>query len=383
MFKDYYTTAMSSEGKMLEKRFSNITASKKTGRLKSAAASVLTVVIAATTLFMSGVLADTVGSYGAGDIAVLVNGRDVSLTNKPFTDNSEVYVPLRETLNACGVADSNITYYNGQINMTLHSDVTDSDYTAHINIGAQNIKFDGDTAGEWKLQNGARTTTHPAVLKDGVTYIPSGMLIRIKQYDVEIKDKAEHVKDFRYNRALPVKLLKGLKVRLYSEDGGFDNIIDDWTTAESENPEDYYESGERVIIGNAAKQHEQGYHYRTVNYYYFPTNPVKRILTDDDGKVIAVAMVENQKHEAINGSGISSMAASYGERGWAHVGVASMGNPKEGAERGDLDNMDWLTDNAMVCDPETETLGTTTAQCFYIPVELITHRIEFDYTKSE
>lgn len=348
---------------MLAKRFSNIAANKKTGRLKSAAASVLAVVIAATTLLTSGVLADTIGSYGAGDIAVFVNGRNVSLSNKPFVDNHEVYVPLRETLNACGVADNNITYLDGQINMTLHSDVTDSDYTAHINIGAQNIKFDGDTAGDWHLVDGTRTTTHPAILKDGVTYMPVGMFSRIKQYDIEIKDKAQHHKGFRYNRALPVKLLKGLTVRKYDENG-FDVVLEDWTTAESYKPEDYYENGEKVIIGTLKKQEEQGYPvYVQTNWYNYPTNAVKRIVTDEEGRVLCVVMVENQKHEALNGSGLS---AAEWNSGWENMQLPEGSLISEG--------MNYVCDRG-VFRPHNS--GSERLElCYQVPVDLITPPVE-------
>lgn len=350
---------MSGEGKILEKRFKNIVKIRKASRLRSAAAAIIMAATAFTTLFASASLADTVDSHGAGDIAVLVNGSEINLTNKPFVDNYEVYVPLRETLNACGVADGNITYLNGQINMTLHSDVTGSNYIAHINIGAQDIAFDGDMAGDYQLVNGKRTTTHPALLKDGVTYVPIGMMSRIKQYDIELGDEAQHVKDFRYNRALPVKLLKGLTVRKYDE-SGFDVVLADWTTAESYNPEDYYESGEKVIIGNWQKQEEQGYHqYVWTNWYRYPTDAVKRIVTDDEGKVIGVVMVENQKHEALNGSGLSSQSWAAGwERALrdSAVIITEDGNRKS------------YEDNSGIFKPDT----TPAELSFYIPVELIT-----------
>lgn len=346
---------MSGEGKTLEKRFKNIAKTGKRSKLRNAAAAVIMVATAAATLFASAALADTVGSHSAGDIAVFVNGNEINLANKPFTDNYETYVPLRETLNACGVADGDITYLNGQINMTLHSDVTGGDYTAHINIGEQNIAFDGDAAGDYKLVNGARTTTHPALLKDGVTYVPIGMMSRIKQYDIELEDGAERVRDFRYNRALPVKLLKGLTVRKYDE-SGFDAVLDDWTTAESYNPEDYYESGEKVVIGNWQKQEEQGYHqYAQTNWYNYPLDAVKRIVTDDEGKVIGIVTVENQKHEALNGSGLSSQSWTSG---WEY---ALRGNALT------LDGESYES-NSGIFKPDTQPAELS----YYIPVELIT-----------
>lgn len=99
-------------------------------------------------------------------------------------------------------------------------------------------------------------------------------------------------------------------------------MIEDWTTAESRDPADYYEDGENVIIGNEAVQEAQGYSYGTVNGYYYPTDPVKRILTDDNGLVKAIVPVENQKHEAINGSGLSS---GHWSSGWENAVYKSMG----------------------------------------------------------
>lgn len=354
------TTQMASGKAALKRRFTMIKNLKATGKAASVTSAITAAVMLVTTVFASGVIANEAGAHSAGDIAVLMNGQEVRLESNPFIDNQEVYVPLRETLNACGVADENITYNNGRIDMVIYSYVTDSSYGMHIDIGMPNITFDDDAAGEYKLVNGARTTTHPVLMREGVTYIPIGMLSRIKQYDVELADESEHVKGFRYNRALPVKLLSGLTVRLYDENG-FDVMIEDWTTAESRDPSDYYEDGENVIIGNAAVQEAQGYSYGTVNGYYYPTAPVKRILTDDNGLVKAIVPVENQKHEAINGSGLSSGQWSSG---WENAVYRSMG----------LAGHDERYASACgIFDPATAYLNMQNVNCFYIPVELIAY----------
>jgi len=361
-----FTTQMTDGKKFLKRRFIMIKNFKKTNKILSVISAAVTVMMLASALFASGILADTIGTFKEGDIEVFVNGDNISLSNKPFIDNYEVYVPLRETLNACGVPDENIMYANGQINMVIHSEITDSDYTAHINIGSQNITFDNDDASH-TLVNGARTTTHPVLMRDGVTYIPVGMFSRIKQYDIELKDETQYTKGFRYNRALPVKLLKGLTARVY-DGNGFDVILEDWTTADSTNPADYYKDGEKVIIGDAAHQDAQGYHYGLVNGYYYPSNPVKRIVTDNSGKVIAVIPVENQKHEAINGSGLSSSSWAYS---WDNLNAPCLGVPKENTESKEWDDMNWYVDNNGICDPATASINVRSVPCFYIPVELI------------
>lgn len=357
------TTQMASGKTALKRRFTMIRNLKTTSRAASVTSVITAAVMFGTTVFASGVISNETGAHGTGDIAVLMNGQEIGFDSKPFVDNHEVYVPLRETLNACGVADDSIAYNNGRIDIILYSYVTDSSYIAHIDINRQNISFDNDAAEDYKLVNGARTTTHPALMRDGVTYIPIGMLSRIKQYDVELANESDYINGFRYNRALPVKLLSGLTVRLYDENG-FDVIIDDWTTAESRNPSDYYEDGENVVIGNAATQEAQGYDYGTVNGYYYPNDPVKRILTDDNGQVIAVVPVENQKHEAINGSGLSSEQWSSG---WENAVYRSMGVAGS-------DN--YYASNCGIFDPSTAYADMQMMNCFYIPVELIAYASE-------
>lgn len=364
MFKNYYTTAMSAEKKLIERRFTNISKKRRTGRIRSMFAAAVTITIMAAAFFTSGALADSLGIFKPDEITVIYDGAAAHLENKPFIDNNEVYVPLRETLNICGVTDNNITYQDGKITMVLHSDVTDSDYTAHINIGRQNIKFDGEQSIMAAYTDGERTTTHPAVLRDGVTYVPLGMLIRIKQYDVEITDESEEIKDFRYSRALPVKLLKGLQIRKDNENGGFDVLLTDWTVAESTDPADYYENGENVFIGTAEEQETLGYDHNETNYYHFPLNPVKRILVDDEGRVIAVVPIENQRHEAINGGLANTTSGIFG---WSSVnngiGIADTENPS---------NWTWYLCATVICDPETAYVGMRSLGCYYIPAELFT-----------
>lgn len=373
MFKNYYTTAMSSNGKLIKERFSNIATVKKYGKAAGIMTVVLTMAVMTASLFASAVLADTI--FAPDEITVLYNGKAANLKNKPFIDNSEYYVPLRETLNLCGVADDNITYLDGRINMLIHSDITDSDYTAHITVGKQNIKFDGEQGVMASHTDGERTTTHPAILRDGVTYVPLGMMIRIKQYDIEISE-SEALQGFRYANTKPVKLLKGLQIRKYDIDGKFDVLLTDWTIAESQDPKDYYEDGEKVFIGTEQEQETLGYDHNETNYYHFPLNPIKRILIDDEGKVKAIVLIENQRHEAINGGVGRTTSCVFGwDSAYGGMTFPNTGIPKSDTENASPFNhkdFTWALCDYKIADPETAKGNQRSLECFYIPVELIT-----------
>ena len=94
------TTQMASGKAALKRRFTMIKNLKATGKAASVTSAITAAVMLVTTVFASGVIANEAGAHSAGDIAVLMNGQEVRLESNPFIDNQEVYVPLRETLNA-------------------------------------------------------------------------------------------------------------------------------------------------------------------------------------------------------------------------------------------------------------------------------------------
>lgn len=114
------TTQMASSKKFLKRRFIMIKNKKTTSRFMSVLSAVIAVIMLSTTVFASGILSDlTTDDY---TIEILNNGEKIELTNKPFIENGEVYVPLRELFEKVGVMhhpDSKIEWDNGKIDLDI------------------------------------------------------------------------------------------------------------------------------------------------------------------------------------------------------------------------------------------------------------------------
>ena len=114
------TTQMASSKKFLKRRFIMIKNKKTTSRFMSVLSAVIAVVMLSTTVFASGVLSDlTTDDY---TIEITNNAEKIELTNKPFIENGEVYVPLRELFEKVGVMnhpDSKIEWDNGKIDLDI------------------------------------------------------------------------------------------------------------------------------------------------------------------------------------------------------------------------------------------------------------------------
>ena len=114
------TTQMASSKKFLKRRFVMIKNKKTTSRFMSVLSAVIAVIMLSTTVFASGVLSDlTTDDY---TIEITNNAEKIELKNKPFIENGEVYVPLRETLEKVGVMnhpDSKIEWNNGKIDLDI------------------------------------------------------------------------------------------------------------------------------------------------------------------------------------------------------------------------------------------------------------------------
>ena len=130
------TTQMASSKKILKRRFIMIKNKKTTSRFMSVISAVIAVVMLSTTVFASGVLSDlTTDDY---TIEILNNGQKIELTNKPFIENGEVYVPLRELFEKAGVmdhSDSKIEWNNGKIDLSIAYSVDNAEaYEAHKSL---------------------------------------------------------------------------------------------------------------------------------------------------------------------------------------------------------------------------------------------------------
>ena len=177
------TTQMASSKKMLERRFIMIRTKKATSKLISVISVVLAIAMLSTTVFASGVLSGlTEDNY---TIEITNNGEVIELVNKPFIENGEVYVPLREMFEKIGImelSNSNIIWKNGIIGLMggisfiNQNNLAEQDFSEgtifvspyyEIEIGKAQIV----TNPSQKVLTAVQMENAP-VLKNGNTYIP-------------------------------------------------------------------------------------------------------------------------------------------------------------------------------------------------------------------
>ena len=295
MFENLYTTKMSAGKKTLQLRFIKIRS--EAGRLSQIAAVIMLAAVIAV-MFGAAIVTAALDIPAENTVAVFYGGKQQNLQNQPFTSNGEVYLPLRELMNICGVADEDISYNNGNIEIFFKtSDVTQ--FKAYLIINSNNIAFDKDS--EYRIMgiDGERTTTHPALLVNGAAYIPSGMIMRIKNYYI--------AKDF--DDRIYLNPLGSLEIRRYDADGKYDAVICapiDVNGTDKYNPKSYYNENERVVIGTAEEFDKKEFGHTEINGYYFPTDAKKHIIVDENGKVVTVAPYENFRHESVDPAAIGT-----------------------------------------------------------------------------
>ena len=168
------TTQMASSKKILKRRFMMIKNKKRTSRLMSVISAVIAVIMLSTAVFASGILSDlTTADY---TVEIMSGGEKMELTNKPFIENGEVYVPLREVFEKVGVMSnpqSYINWDNGKITISINEPLKSvngySKFTYQIEIGQKIRKI---------LSNPEPINFDvlivPPVLKDGNTYVQLG-----------------------------------------------------------------------------------------------------------------------------------------------------------------------------------------------------------------
>lgn len=202
------TTQMASSKKILKRRFIMIRNKKTTSRFMSVISAVIAVILLSTTVFASGVLSDlTTDDY---TIEILNNGEKIELTNKPFIENGEVYVPLRETLEKLGFDknNSNIVWKDGKVGLSLVQ--TNGHAGAYcIQIGykgvwcSQESTVLDDTALNYIIDNSRGyidfANSVPPILKNSLTYIS------IKDFDyiiyrfLNVRDENNELYELTYN----------------------------------------------------------------------------------------------------------------------------------------------------------------------------------------
>lgn len=173
MYKNFYTTAMCPQKKMLEKRFSSIRSIRKPKKALTFIGFFTALVLLTTSVFASGMLQDTL--YTPYTITVTNNGETLALSHTPFVENNAVYLPLREVLASENITD--ITYRDGVIQILVYAETPGSIlyqgqvYDAWFNeitIGDTAVALAGyssETAANDTLQN-------PPLLVEDTTYVP-------------------------------------------------------------------------------------------------------------------------------------------------------------------------------------------------------------------
>lgn len=174
------TTQMASSKNFLKRRFVMIKNKKTTSRFMSVISAVIAAIMLSTTVFASGVLSDlTTDDY---TVEILNNGEKIELTNKPFIENGEVYVPLREVIDKSFSKDDGVTdikWNDGTIDVTIAYYQGESGmYRLKIGsnlLGLKHISFDEHDKNFDEIENNVGITQglkQTPVLKKSTTYIP-------------------------------------------------------------------------------------------------------------------------------------------------------------------------------------------------------------------
>lgn len=174
------TTQMASSKKFLKRRFVMIKNKKTTSRFMSVLSALIAAIMLSTTVFASGVLSDlTTDDY---TIEITNNGEKIELTNKPFIENGEVYVPLREVIDKSFSKDDGVTdikWNDGTIDVTIAYYQGESGmYRLKIGsnlLGLKHISFDEHDKNFDEIENNvgiSQGLKQTPVLKKSTTYIP-------------------------------------------------------------------------------------------------------------------------------------------------------------------------------------------------------------------
>ncbi len=254
------TTGMTGGKRILRRRFEMIRNKRDIGKRTRIVSAALAVVMTASAALAGGVLADGVlgGDNGANVIKYEIydGGRLIETAHEPLIYNHDYYLPLRETLNGFGCTD--ISYENGAATVRVPEDEgitpipsgmkdVPPDYPTQFILDV-NQQYPGMKFGE---DSGVALRNKP-ILVNGTMYAPEDVF-------ETLAGCYESFADFRLNVIKPT------------------------------DPESYYENGEEAVIGTAEEQDK----YTNEN----PGKKVKRIITDNNGRVILVVPAQNQEWE--------------------------------------------------------------------------------------
>ena len=226
MLENLYTTKMSSNKKVLQRRFTKIRS--KSGRLAKMMSLVMTLLLAlalgtATVVMAALDNGDTETNYF---IELTDNGEKIELKNEPFVKNRAVYVPRRERFEKVGVMDnenSYINWNNGILDVGIGeiSGGTPLVVKFRMEIGKTELLCNpNDIMGYMDVT--PEQNQNPPVLKDGVTYIPfnfANALLNTRpdragllEYDIYDKTGKDIRFEFMNEKTEPLSYAEALKV---------------------------------------------------------------------------------------------------------------------------------------------------------------------------
>lgn len=242
------TTGMACGMGQLKRRFTMIQRTNRRKLLSPILSLILCLSLLTGTLLVGGATAAALSAKGELTVTVFNGDTKIPLKNQPFVEEDELYLPLRDILEAFG---GQVTWQNDTI--AIQMPPISADNKAAYPASAFSITI-GDRAMQIPEDNDIRTLRHAPMLRNGNTYVTI---------------------DF-----FETLILCGQTPRLQCK-------ID-----RSDDPKDYYADGEEVYIGTVLQQDA-----------YNPVNPdgslrlVKRILVDEQGKALAVVPIEYQISE--------------------------------------------------------------------------------------
>ncbi len=184
MFKNVYTTRMSGNSRVLKRRFRAISA--KPVKLKGMLAFICAVAIFIVSTFSTLAVAQIANESIDYNIDITNNGQIIELKNKPFIENGEVYVPLRELFTKLGLMkgeNAKMQWNDGVVLISLNqknlNDDVIAEYTSYhykIEIGKSELVVNPrilmhENTPE-NVADVGETMRNAPVLKKNVTYIP-------------------------------------------------------------------------------------------------------------------------------------------------------------------------------------------------------------------
>ena len=171
----FLCTGMTSGKKQIERRFFMIKNKKTTSKFISILSVIVALAMLSTTIFASGVLSGL--SETNDTIEITNNGRKIELINKPFIENGEVYLPLRETFERLGVMDHAGTYIswdNGKIEVFFGYDSNGTavkmDDRFEMEIGKKYLFY--NPSNDLPNSDASRDMDYAPLLAGQTTYVP-------------------------------------------------------------------------------------------------------------------------------------------------------------------------------------------------------------------